>query len=97
MSKFFKSEVVRDIWIRLNAERIQYFFKMKNDERSEDFNLCKEISKEQLVYDETERSFLRYSLDDLLMLSPKELYNLQNHKEEKIINKIFDEEENELY
>ena len=88
--KFFRTEEERNLWIRLNAERIQFILQMKNS--IEDFEKCKRMSLNQLEYDEKNRTILRYRLEDLLLYSPQELYNIELKREEDIINKIFEED-----
>lgn len=93
MSKIFKSETDRNLWIKLNAERIQYNFKIRNAKEKDDFDICLRISENQLKYDENENTAPRYSMEELLTLTPKELYQLQNKKEQNIIDRIYNEED----
>jgi hypothetical protein len=84
--KFFKSENERNLWIRLNAERIKYSNEVNNRIINEDIgNVDKEyspmwISKNQLEFDENEKDALRFSFEELLTLSPQELYKLSKEK-----------------
>lgn len=89
--KFFRNEDERNLWIKLNAERIQFILQKKNN-IIEDFEKCKRISLNQLEYDEKNRTIIRYSLEDLLLYSPQELFNIELKKEDDIINRIFEED-----
>jgi hypothetical protein len=86
MSKnFFKTENERLLWIKLNAERIQYENKVKNNQDNELGDINEQfsymnISKNQLTYDENECDAPRYSFDELLLLTPKELLGLSEEK-----------------
>ena len=84
---FFRSESERNLWIRLNAERLQYSDRMLNREQSpmgcvEEPHTYMWISGNQLDYDEHERPAPRFSLEELL-LSPSELFRLEQQREEE--------------
>lgn len=76
MNNFFKSETDRMLWIKLNAERIHF-----NHDSTELGNINEaytpmNISRNQLVYDETNCSEPRFSLEELLLCSQNELERL---------------------
>jgi hypothetical protein len=96
MSKFFKSDADRKLWIKLNAERIQYNFKVRNAKEKDVFDACLRISEKQLIYDENEYEAPRYSIEQLLTLSPKELYQLQSQQEQKIIDRIYKNDDEDV-
>lgn len=81
MHKFFKSEEDRNLWIRLNAERIQYSHKKLN-KIDEDLGAIDKpyshlwVSNNQLDYDEQKREVPRFSLEELSSLSMEELFKL---------------------
>ena len=84
---FFRNKGERELWIRLNAERIQYSKKMLNNEElplgsvSEPHS-CMWISGNQLVYDEHCRETPRFSFEELL-LTREELLRLEIKREEE--------------
>ena len=97
MSKnFFKSENERKLWIKLNAERIKYLNEVNNHTINEDLgDIDKEhspmwISKNQLQYDENEKDNLRFSFEELLTLSPQELYKLAKRKYQDSLEKLIE-------
>ncbi len=84
---FFNSEADRNLWIKLNAELIQYFRKKVNHKDEELGSLnkpfsCLWVSKNQLKYDEYERDAPRFSLEQLLTIDFDELIKItrQRHK-----------------
>ena len=84
---FFRSESERNLWIRLNAERLQYSDRMLNSEESpmgcvEEPHTYMWISRNQLDYDEHQRPAPRFSLEELL-LSPAGLFRLEQQREEE--------------
>lgn len=91
---FFKSESDRNLWIKLNAERIQYSQKFLNrvdlplGEIGERFS-CMQVSVNQLEYDEHERQAPRFSLEELLLLSEPELFKLADERNRERIQKMF--------
>jgi hypothetical protein len=98
MKTFFKNENERNLWIRLNAERIQgynniieKYLEIKSNEiisevtsdNMGDMNKPYSymwISKNQLEYDENNKDAPRFSLEQLLILTPKELFVLVQEK-----------------
>jgi hypothetical protein len=90
---FFKSESDRNLWIRLNAELIQYRNKML-------YCIYKELgtvhdpytpmwfSNNQLIYDEFNRDAPRLSFEELLLLSLPELYELSVAKDTHDVKNI---------
>jgi len=95
MNNFFKSDEERNLWIRLNAERIMYGQKMLNCVVGEGMGDIKTqytpmgISYNQLVYDEKFSTALRYSLEELL-LPEDELFILSQNRNVRIISEIFE-------
>lgn len=84
-SKFFNNEKDRNLWIKLNAERIQYMDFVVTNEKKDlgDINTPYSpmwISKNQLEYDENNSNELRFTLEQFLLMSDKELfeYNFNN-------------------
>ena len=81
-SKFFKTDAERDLWIKLNAERISYYNRTVLKENVQDLgsvdklHSCMYISNNQLDYDETESNKPRFSLEELLSLSDEEILEL---------------------
>lgn len=94
MSNFFKNENERMVWVKLNAERIQYSLKITNNIDKELGEIgerwsCMQISLNQLVYDENERDKPRFTLEELILLSPKELYLLSENRNKNNIKNHF--------
>ena len=84
---FFRSESERNLWIRLNAERLQYGDKIRKRKESAMGSVVEPhtdmwISKNQLDYDEHQCPAPRFSLEELL-LSPAELFSLEQQREEE--------------
>jgi hypothetical protein len=98
--KFFKSENERNIWIRLNAELVQYTQKViwGDDLAVGDINTSYSsilMSNNQLTYDEYECDAPRFSLEELLLIPIPELFKMAREKEMQEIRKMFQEcEEN---
>jgi len=96
---FFKSESERNLWIKLNAERIQYSQKILNNidaqlaEIDERFS-CMQISANQLEFDEYEREAPRFSFDELFLLSQPELFRLADERNREKIQKMFSDSKN---
>lgn len=92
---FFKCDADRNLWIRLNAERIRYSQKILNKINEPDLgNVDKEyshlwVSNNQLEYDEISCDAPRFSLEELSGLSHEELFRLNEKKNIKIIESIF--------
>lgn len=95
--EFFKDEKERNLWIRLNAERIRYSHKIVNDVYKEDLGSIEEersplwISHNQLIYDEYMHDCPRFSFEELSAMSHEDLFALAQERNQEIINKIFDE------
>ncbi len=97
MSKFFKTDSERALWIKLNAERqieweknLTYFDKKTQTHKPtiqalnpRTLETALEISERQLEYDEKHKDNLRYSLEELLTLNNDELneIDLRRHQE----------------
>lgn len=84
---FFRNKGERELWIRLNAERIKYRNKMLNNEEQPFGSIsepqsCMWISGNQLVYDEHCREAPRFSFEELLM-TREELFRLEIKREEE--------------
>ncbi len=84
---FFRNKGERELWIRLNAERIQYSKKMLNSEEHplgsiSEPQSCMWISGNQLVYDEHCCESPRFSFEELL-LTREELLRLEIKREEE--------------
>jgi hypothetical protein len=103
-NNFFKNENERNIWIKLNAERINYKSKITGNEEikmgsiNEEYT-CMWISRNQCEYDEHECDDLRFSFEELLLLSSEELYYLNKKREEEKVRKIAEQissEENNI-
>lgn len=94
MKTFFKNDNERNLWIKLNAERIQGYnkifeesFTCKSNEIISEVNSDNMgdidkpysyvwISKNQLEFDENNKDAPRFSLEELLLLTQKELFDL---------------------
>jgi len=93
---FFKNESERMLWIRLNAERIQYSQKMLNGinesigKIDEPFSIM-QTSLNQLSYDEHRRNAPRFSFEELV-LSHDELFRLADRRNKKKLVEMFDTE-----
>jgi len=91
---FFKSETERNLWIKLNAERIQYSNQVSSHTLNEDLGGINTqfspmwISKNQLEFDENERNAPRFSFEELLTLSQEDLFKLANERNYSKINEI---------
>ena len=99
---FFRNENDRDIWIKLNAECINYKSKMTGNEEIKmgsinEEHTCMWISKNQCDYDEHECDALRFSFEELLMLSSAELYRLDKKREAEEVRKMFKQCSSEEY
>ena len=89
---FFRSDSERSLWIRLNAERLQYSNRVLNRKESplgsvDEPHTYMWISKNQLDYDENQRSALRFSLEELL-LSPADLFRLEQQREKEEVRRM---------
>ena len=96
---FFRSESERSLWIRLNAERLQYSDRMLNSEESpmgcvEEPHTYMWISGNQLDYDEHQRPSPRFSFEELL-LSPAELFRLGQQREEEELRHMLEQNSSE--
>jgi hypothetical protein len=106
---FFKNEIERNLWIRLNAERIKIsndIIKFAMDDKSmfnddavlqmsfSDIGSVDEIhspmwiSNNQLDYDENKRNEPRFSLEELLLLTPSQLTFDDKEINQKELKKI---------
>lgn len=100
---FFKSEKDRMLWVKLNAENIQYINKVLNGidrglgEIGEQYSFM-QISLNQLEYDENNCDAPRFSFEELLTLSHKELYDISLKRTiNKVGAKIFNTWNDEKY
>jgi len=81
-SKFFNTDADRDLWIKLNAERISYFNRTVLKESAQDLGSVDKlhsfmyISNNQLDYDENKKNKPRFSLEELLSLTDEEILKL---------------------
>ena len=92
---FFKSETERNLWIKLNAERIRYANKIANRIDEEDLGDIDRpftpmwVSNNQLEFDEHEREELRFSFEELITLSQENLYKLANERTRTVVNQLY--------
>jgi hypothetical protein len=96
IKSFFKSQTDRDIWIRINAELVQYTQKVLNGVQKELGNMSIDYSpiwesNNQLVYDEHECDVPRFSLEELLISSIPELFQIARQREEEETRRMFEE------
>jgi hypothetical protein len=96
---FFKSEKEREIWVKVNAELIQYRNKMIGVDKPmgsiNERNTCMWVSNNQLIYDEFECPSPRFSLEELITLSIPGLFRLATKREEEEMLQIFNQCEKE--
>jgi hypothetical protein len=94
--KFFKSESERNLWIKLNAERIKYANEVKNHMIGEGLGSIDIkyspmwISRNQLDYDEHEADAPRFSFEELLTLSPPDLHRLSEQRTRTKLKEMFE-------
>jgi len=94
---FFRDEEQRNLWIKLNAERIRYSQKILNNRDINDLGDIDTpythlwVSNNQLVYDEHQRDQPRFSLEELAAMSQEDLLRLSEERNKEIIKEIFDE------
>ena len=96
---FFRSESERSLWIRLNAERLQYGTRILKREESpmgsgDEPHTYMWISKNQLDYDEHLREAPRFSLEELL-LSPADLFRLEQQREKEDLRRMQEQNSSE--
>ena len=97
---FFKDENQRNLWIRLNAEHIQYVNKKTNGidkplgEIGQTYSFM-QISANQLDYDEHMCNAPRFSFEELV-LPHDELLRLARKRNREEIEKIFKVDANDL-
>ena len=90
---FFKNENERLLWIKLNAERIQYSAKILNHQDleigkvGEPFS-CMQVSENQLMYDEEKRDAPRFTLEELVLPHP-ELFRLAENRNKQKLTEMF--------
>ena len=94
MAKFFKTDSERQLWIKLNAERIQYSQSVINGVNEELGDINEQystmwVSKNQLEYDEANCDTPRFSFEELLTKTQDELLILLHNKNVEKIEKIF--------
>jgi hypothetical protein len=95
MSKnFFKDNEERLLWIRLNAEHLQYSTKKLNNKdipigKIGEIDSCMQISLNQLIFDESTRNKPRLSFEELV-LPHEELFKLsQNRSHENFYEEFY--------
>jgi hypothetical protein len=92
---FFKDENQRNLWIRLNAEHIQYVSKKTNGidkplgEIGQTYSFM-QISANQLDYDEHMCDTPRFSFEELV-LPHDELFKLEKKRNKETLGKMFGE------
>jgi len=95
MVNFFKNENERQLWIKLNAEHIQYSQKVVNNQDEElgtvdDRYSCMWVSRNQLEYDEANKDAPRFSLEELLTLSQQDMLRLSRSRNAETIRELFE-------
>jgi len=94
---FFRNKDERNLWIRLNAERIRYSQKILNHKDEQDLGSIDEpyshlwVSNNQLTYDEYMHKEPRFSLEELSAMQHNELLKLSLERNKEVIEKIFSE------
>ena len=97
---FFKNEKERNLWIRLNAERIRYGNMVINNIKNNDLGAIDKpysplwVSNNQLKFDEENRDIPRLSLEELSTLTQDELLRISRKRNCEIIKELFGELEN---
>lgn len=92
---FFRNDKDRNLWIRLNAERIRYSNEVVNNIKTEDLGSIDEqytsmwVSNNQLEYDERMCKAPRFSLAELASLSQDELINLSRQRNQQVLQELF--------
>jgi len=95
MANFFKTDDERQLWIKLNAERIQHGERIVNNRDLELGAVDKPyspmwVSNNQLEYDEENKDALRFSFEELLTESPIELVRLTRERNKETIRRLFE-------
>jgi hypothetical protein len=94
---FFRNEEERNLWIRLNAERIRYSQKILNNIDEQDLGSIDKpyshlwVSNNQLTYDEYMEDAPRLSLAELSAMNHNDLLKLSQKRNQETIKKIFKE------
>ena len=94
---FFKNEEERNLWVRLNAERIRYFHKVVNKIDEQDLGSIDKphshlwVSNNQLIYDEYMENAPRLSLAELSAMNHDDLLKLSQERNHETIKKLFKE------
>ena len=94
---FFKDEEERNLWVRLNAERIRHFQKTVNNQDQPDLGSIEIpyshlwVSNNQLTYDEYMNTKPRFTLEELAAMNHDDLLVLGEERSRETIKKIFDE------
>jgi hypothetical protein len=90
---FFNSEKEREIWVKINAELIQYRNRMIGHNKSmggvDERHSCMWVSNNQLTYDELECDKPRFSLEEFLTLTIPQLYELAEKRQDEEMFEIF--------
>lgn len=93
---FFRNDEERNLWIRLNAERIQYYHKTINNIDKQDLGSIDEkfsplwISNNQLIYDEYMEDAPRFSLEELSAMNHDELLELSQERNKETIKRLYE-------
>ena len=94
---FFDDEEKRNLWVRLNAERIRHAHNHYNHPTTDDLgdldkpNSPYWISNNQLTYDEYIEDQPRLSLEELSVMNHDDLRILSEKRESDVMQKIWDE------
>lgn len=92
---FFESEEQRNLWLRLNAERIRHFHRVVNNQDVQELGHVDKaythlwISNNQLIYDEYMRDAPRFSLEELAAMLPDDLLKLGSARNRETIKELF--------
>ena len=95
--KVFFAKKDRDLWVRLNAERMRYSYNKTNNCDEQDLGDIDTphtyiwISNNQLIYDEYMEDQPRFSLEELAAMSHKDLFRLAEERLKETIERQFDE------
>jgi hypothetical protein len=94
---FFRNPDERNLWVRLNAERIRHSQKVINNRDEQDLGSIDKpysplwVSNNQLTYDEHMEDQPRFSLAELSAMSQDDLVNLSQQRNRETIEKLFKE------
>jgi len=94
---FFKDEEQRNLWVKLNAERIRHHALVINGINRPDLGDVNipythlSISNNQLTYDEYLRDEPRFSLEELSSMSYDDLLKLSAKRNAETIKELFED------